>query len=164
VQEGRGAALVRATRLWAAVIAAAIIGFDQLTKLLIVRAIPQGESRPVIDDVLWLSHFRNSGAAFGMLRGFTGILALVALVGVVIFAAIVVRDPSKGTAIGAALVAGGASGNLLDRFFRPGGVVDFVDLGFWPAFNVADSAITVGAVIILLTGLREQRKDEPASG
>lgn len=115
----------------------------------------------MIDGILSISHFRNSGAAFGMLRGFTGILALVALVGVVIFAAIVVRDPSRGTAIGAALVAGGASGNLLDRFFRPGGVVDFVDFGFWPAFNVADSAITIGAVIILLTGLRE-RKDEPA--
>lgn len=161
MQEGRGAALVRATRLWAAVIAAAVIGLDHLTKLLVVRAVPEGESRPVIDGILSISHFRNSGAAFGMLRGFTGILALVALVGVVIFAAIVVRDPSRGTAIGAALVAGGASGNLLDRFFRPGGVVDFVDFGFWPAFNVADSAITIGAVIILLTGLRE-RKDEPA--
>jgi signal peptidase II len=162
VQAGRGAALVRATRIWAALIALAVIGFDQLTKLLVVRAVDEGESKPVIDGVLWLSHFRNSGAAFGMLRGFSGILALAALVGVVIFAAIVVREPSRWTALGAALVAGGATGNLLDRFFRSGGVVDFVDFHFWPAFNVADSAISVGAVLLFLTGVKE-RKDEPAS-
>lgn len=141
-------------RTWAAALALTVIGGDHLTKWLVVRALAEGESRPVIGDVLRLSHIRNSGAAFGMLKGFGGILVLAAMVGFVAFVLIVVRNPEPWTAIGAGFVAGGAAGNLLDRMFRPGGVVDFVDFRFWPAFNVADSAITVGAVILLLTGFR----------
>jgi signal peptidase II len=116
----------------------------------------QGESRPIFGDVLRLSHIRNSGVAFGMLRGLGGVLVLAALVGLIAFAAIVVRDPSPLTAFAAALVAGGAAGNLIDRIFRPGGVVDFVDFRFWPAFNVADSAITVGGVLLVWASFRER--------
>ena len=117
--------------------------------------------------MLRLSHIRNSGAAFGSLKGFGGLLVLAAMVGVVAFALVVVRHPEPATAIGAGLVAGGAAGNLIDRMFRPGGVVDFVDFRFWPAFNVADSAITVGAIVLLLTGFgmrSPQPSDGPADG
>jgi signal peptidase II len=141
----------------------AVVALDHLTKFAVVRTLAEGESRPVIDDVLRLSHIRNSGAAFGSLRGFGGVLVLAALVGVIAFAAIVVRNPEPLTAIAAGFVAGGAAGNLIDRIFRPGGVVDFVDFRFWPAFNVADSAITVGAILLLLTGLRTRSK-EPDDG
>ena len=141
-------------RIWAGVLALGVVGLDHLTKLAVVRALAEGESRRVIDDVLRLSHIRNSGAAFGSLKGLGGILVLAAMVGVVAFALIVVRNPEPVTAIGAGLVAGGAAGNLLDRMFRPGGVVDFVDFRFWPAFNVADSAITIGALLLLLTGFK----------
>ena len=168
MQTGGGAPLTTSggrTRRWAALIVLAVVGLDQLTKFAVVRTLAEGESRPILDDVLRLSHIRNSGAAFGTLRGFGGVLVLAALVGVIAFAAIVVRNPEPLTAIAAGFVAGGAAGNLLDRMFRPGGVVDFVDFRFWPAFNVADSAITVGAILLLLTGFktraREQGEDEP---
>jgi signal peptidase II len=141
----------------------AVVALDHLTKFAVVRTLAEGESRPVIDDVLRLSHIRNSGAAFGSLRGFGGVLVLAALVGVIAFAAIVVRNPEPLTAIAAGFVAGGAAGNLIDRIFRPGGVVDFVDFRFWPAFNVADSAITVGAILLLLTGLRTRSKEPPSA-
>ena len=147
-------------RLWLALIALSLVGLDQLTKSIVASKLAEGESVRVIGDVLRISHIRNSGAAFGMLRGFGGLFALAALVGVVAFAAIVVRKPSTVTGIAAALVAAGALGNLTDRIFRGplgrGTVVDFVDLSFWPAFNVADSAISIGAVLLIITSFRER--------
>jgi signal peptidase II len=138
-----------------------VVGLDQLTKYLIVSSLQEGESRQVIGAVLRLSHIRNSGAAFGMLRGFTGLIALGALVGVVLFVAMVVKEPGLWTGLGATLVAAGASGNLVDRLFRGpvgrGSVVDFVDFRYWPAFNVADSAITIGALLIIWAGLMDRR-------
>lgn len=165
-----GGAQVEATapkglgRPWLAVIALAVVGLDQLTKSIVASALGEGESVQVVGDVLRISHIRNSGAAFGMLRGFGGLLALAALVGVVAFAAILVRRPSTLTGISAALVAAGAGGNLTDRVFRGppgrGTVVDFIHFSFWPAFNVADSAITVGAVLLLYASFRERPRAE----
>jgi signal peptidase II len=136
---------------------------DQLTKSAVVATLAVGESRPILGDVLRLSHIRNTGAAFGLLRGFGGVIALAATVGVIVFAAIVVRQPPVLTGLGAALVAAGATGNLIDRIFRGGGVVDFVDFKFWPAFNVADSAITIGAILLLSAGLFERRLADDAN-
>lgn len=152
MQKAGGAALARRR---AAIIAAAVIASDQITKLAIVATLMEGESQPLIGDVLRLTHIRNTGAAFGMLRGLGGVLVLAALVGVIAFAAVVVRQPPPMTSIGAALVAAGATGNLIDRLFRTSGVVDFVDFKYWPAFNVADSAITIGAILLLWAGMKE---------
>jgi len=151
--EGR-AALVRLrgrARFFA--IAAAVVAADQLTKLIVVRTIPEGGHVRVLGNFLVISHIRNSGAAFGTLRGFGGVLAMIALVGVGIFAVVAWRQPTTIVGIAAGLVAGGAAGNLVDRIAR-GTVVDFVDFRFWPAFNVADSAITVGAVLLVWFGTR----------
>ena len=161
MQTQRGASLATRTRL--ALVSAVIVGSDQLTKYAIVRTIPEGSSRRVVDDHLWLSHFRNTGAAFGTLRGFSGVLALAALVGVIAFLAVVVREPGRMGGIGAALVAGGALGNLIDRLAR-GSVVDFVDFRFWPAFNVADSAITIGAILLVWSSLGDRKKHDDAPG
>lgn len=128
---------------------------DQLTKLLIVRSIAEGDRIQLIGDVLVLSHVRNSGAAFGALRGFGGLLALAAAVGIAVFVAVVWRRPSAVVGVAAALVAGGAMGNLLDRIAR-GTVVDFIDFRYWPAFNVADSAITIGAILLVLFGVERR--------
>lgn len=147
-------------RLRFGAVAVAIVATDQLTKWLVVRSIPLGDSRELIDGVLHLSHVRNPGAAFGILRGLGGILALAALVGAVAFAAIIVRRPAPLVGVSAALIAGGALGNLIDRVTR-GDVVDFVDFRFWPAFNVADSAISIGALLFVIAGVRE-RSDEAA--
>jgi signal peptidase II len=137
-------------------IAAAVVAADQVTKLLVVRSIPEGDHVRVFDDWLVISHIRNSGAAFGTLRGFGGVLALAAIAGVAVFAFVVWRRPSPVVGMAAALVAGGAMGNLLDRIVR-GTVVDFVDFRFWPAFNVADTAITIGALLLVLFGSRPGR-------
>ena len=135
-------------------IAAAVLAIDQLTKLAVVSSIAEGDHNRVLGDVLVIGHVRNSGAAFGMLRGFGGLLALAAVVGIVVFVVVVWRQPSTATAVSAALVAGGAAGNLTDRIVR-GTVVDFIDFRFWPAFNVADTAITVGAIAIVLFAPRK---------
>jgi signal peptidase II len=152
--EGRAAVALRDRALFFAV-AALVVAADQLTKLLVIRSIAEGDHVRVLGDVLVLSHVRNSGAAFGTLRGFGGLLALAAVAGVVIFAVIVWRRPSPILGAAAGLVAGGAMGNLVDRIVR-GTVVDFVDFRFWPAFNVADSAITVGALLLIVFGLERK--------
>ncbi len=148
-----------------AALALAVVGLDQLTKFAVASSIEEGESVRIIGDVLRLSHVRNSGAAFGMLRGFGGVIALCALAGVAVFVAMMVRRPSTMPGVAAALVAAGASGNLIDRLFRGpigrGTVVDFVDFRFWPSFNVADSAIFIGAVLIGWAGLKERPKERP---
>ncbi|MEX2537718.1 MAG: signal peptidase II [Actinomycetota bacterium] len=160
--------MVRRSRLIA--LGAAVVALDQITKSLVVSGLREGESVRVIGDFLRLSHIRNSGAAFGALRGFSGLIALGALVGVIVFIAIVVKQPGLRTGIGAALVAAGATGNLVDRFVRGpigrGTVVDFVDFRFWPAFNVADSAITIGALILVWVGMtdRPRAKTHPGPG
>jgi signal peptidase II len=136
-------------------IAAGIVAVDQITKLAVVANIAEGDSVRVFDHWLFISHIRNSGAAFGTLRGFGGILALAAIAGVVVFAVVVWRRPTPAVGFAAALVAGGAMGNLLDRIFR-GTVVDFVDFRYWPAFNAADSAITIGALLLVWFGSRQQ--------
>jgi signal peptidase II len=146
-------------RGWLVLVGVSLVGLDQLTKSIVAATLAEGESVPVIGNVLRITHIRNSGAAFGMLRGFGGLFALAALVGVVAFAAILVRRPSTMTGIAAALVAAGALGNLTDRIFRGpigrGTVVDFVHPSFWPAFNVADSAISIGAVLLIIASFRE---------
>lgn len=140
-----------------AAIAIAVVVADQITKQIVVRSLAVGESVSVIQGVVSITHVRNSGAAFGLFRGLGGILALTAIAGFGVFAVILWRRPDFVTGISASLVAGGALGNLLDRFSR-GTVVDFVDFGFWPAFNVADSAISVGALLLLAAGFFEGRR------
>lgn len=141
-----------------------IVGLDQLTKSVVASTLAEGESVRVIGDLLRITHIRNSGAAFGMLRGFGGLFALAALVGVVAFAAVIVRRPPPLIGVAASLVAAGALGNLVDRLVRGpigrGTVVDFVHLSFWPAFNVADAAISIGAVVIIFATWRERPATE----
>lgn len=125
---------------------------DQLTKIWI-RSVPQGHS--LFDAGFFrLAHFPpNTGAAFGLFRGQSFALTIVAIIGVVILLLYALpvhqRLPfldSRLAVIAIGLVLGGTVGNLIDRL-RFGGVTDFIDFGFWPAFNVADSAIVVGVII-----------------
>lgn len=141
-------------------LAAVIIALDQATKALVRAYLPLHESRTVIPGLLDLTHVQNSGAAFGILNAVSfphkaGVIALVstlALVSIAAFAAGL--SPRQRLArIGLALILGGAAGNLVDRLVA-GVVVDFVDVywrdyHFW-AFNVADSAITVGVIGMML--------------
>ena len=143
---------------FAALTALAIIAIDQVTKYWAIRALSDG---PVylIGDVLGFELARNTGAAFGILRGAGGLLALLAVI-TVAAALLVVGHLEHGTdVVAVGLVLGGAAGNLIDRVLRgdgwfDGAVVDFVANPIVPNFNVADSAIVIGVGLILLGALR----------
>jgi signal peptidase II len=157
----------RMAELW---IAAAIVVFDQATKAIVKARLPLHESVTVIPGFFDLTHVRNTGAAFGMLNdlefaykpALMVIVALVAL-GAVASYALTLPATQRIARYGLALILGGAIGNLIDRAAM-GYVVDFVDVywrgvHFW-AFNVADSAITVGVALLLLDVLGVGRVPE----
>jgi signal peptidase II len=134
-------------------IAASVATIDQLTKLLLVSTIGRSRLEPrieVVDGWLALEYTENRGAAFGLLSGLVPILTVVSIAilsGLLLHFMRQVRPPLWQTvAIGA--IAGGAFGNLLDRF-RLGYVIDFVSVGPWPNFNIADSAITIGVMVLI---------------
>jgi len=140
--------------------AAGVVAADQLTKWWATEALSDG---PVvlIDGFLQFRLVRNPGAAFGLLPGAGSIVALAAVAAVVVIVLVVHRleGPWEGVAMG--LVLGGAIGNLIDRVLRgpgllDGKVVDFVDFDFFPTFNTADSAITIGAILAVLLTLRRE--------
>ena len=137
-----------------------IVAFDQATKALIRARLPLHESVTVVAGLVDFTHVRNTGAAFGFLNSVDfpfkpvviALIATAALVGVGLYAASLAHH-QLAARIGLALIIGGAAGNLLDRV-TVGSVVDFVDVywrsyHFW-AFNVADSAITVGVAVMIL--------------
>ncbi|CAN5723420.1 N/A [soil metagenome] len=145
----------------AIVVAAVVIAADQLTKAWALVALDDGP----IDLIgsLRLNLAFNKGAAFSLGGERLGpLIAVVTIVVAVLLlrAVRVLGSPLAG--VGAGLVLGGAVGNIADRAFRgdggffDGAVVDFVDLQWWPVFNVADSAIVVGAVLYVLAGLRTE--------
>jgi signal peptidase II len=126
---------------------------DQVTKFLIVSAIgpSRSESRvEVVDGWLGLEYTQNRGAAFGVLSGIGPVLVTASfaiLTGLLVLYMRRARPPLWQTvAIG--LISGGALGNLIDRV-RLGHVIDFVSVGPWPNFNIADSAITVGVLVLI---------------
>jgi signal peptidase II len=147
----------RAREIW---IVASIVVLDQLTKALVRAKLPLHDSITVIPGFFDLTHVRNTGAAFGMLNSvefaykpFVMVLVACVALGAVGSYAMTLPSTQRVARYGLALILGGAIGNLIDRA-TVGYVVDFVDVywrgvHFW-AFNVADSAITVGVVLMLL--------------
>jgi len=131
--------------------AAAIFALDQAAKFAVKGFISPGESVPVIKGIFHITLVMNKGAAFGIFKD-QG--ALFVIVGIAVAAFIIYSLPRllrEGALIRAAtaLMLGGAAGNLIDRL-RFGYVVDFLDFRVWPVFNVADSAITVGTILICI--------------
>jgi signal peptidase II len=148
-------------RAWAraAAVVAAVVAVDQASKALVVAEIPRGDRRGVLPGVN-LVHVRNRGIAFGLLDGRSVLLTVLvgaALALLVAYFALHSTRPLLWLATG--LLLGGALGNLVDRV-RADAVTDFIDLPFWPAFNVADIAITAG-VLVLLAALESGRGRGP---
>lgn len=133
----------------AALVVAAVVTLDQAVKALVVDSVSTGEKRDLFLGID-LVHVRNSGIAFGLLEGGGAIVVLVAaaLSLLVAYFATHTNRPLLWLATG--LLVGGALGNLLDRA-RDGAVTDFIDPPLWPAFNVADMAITAGVIVLLLS-------------
>jgi signal peptidase II len=146
---------VRAWKL--AVPVFAIVVADQLTKAWAVSALADGPKH-IIDDHVRLELARNSGSAFSGFQGYTPILAVLAIAVTVFIARAARRANDRWVLAGLVLVLGGALGNLCDRLARSPGflrghVVDFVAVGWWPVFNLADSCITIGAIVLVVRTL-----------
>lgn len=140
---------------------AAVLVFitDRVTKALIVANVPQQTEFAAIPRVVWITHVQNAGAAFGvapMGSTFFLVASVLVAVGLVVY---VIRTPSPAhvdAMLG--LVLGGTVGNGYDRLLH-GTVTDFIALHFWPVFNVADSAISVGVALLLAGYLLRRRKE-----
>ena len=150
-----GGAWLRAGSVLAVVIAA-----DQLTKHLVDQAIGPGQQRGLLPGV-HLVHEINHGVAFSVAAGGPQIVVVVIAVAIVGIVAYFLRHIERPLLwLPAGLMVGGALGNLVDRL-RDGAVTDFIKLPHWPAFNVADTAITLGVVALLLV-LRDDGSSRPA--
>ncbi len=152
-----------ATRVWAvpALVAGAVVTLDQLSKLWVVRTLgPETMTNfiPIVGDTVRIAYSHNTGVAFSLFQGHPELLTITALLivaGAVYFYA--TQLPNRRTIIQLimGLIMGGAIGNILDRV-RLGYVVDFIQVGWWPIFNLADSAITIGAALLMLQFLRDE--------
>jgi len=147
-------------------IAAAVLLLDILTKVLAVRFLVPGQPVSIIGDTVTWTLVRNSGAAFSMATGYTWVLTLVAMGVVVGILWMGRRLVSPWWAVGLGMILGGALGNLVDRFFRAPGplrghVVDFLSIGWWPVFNVADPAVVGGAMLLVVLSLFGFEFDSP---
>lgn len=141
------------------IVAAAVLAADQLTKILAVALLDPGHAVPVIGEVVQLRLIRNPGAAFSLATNLTPVLTVVAIVVVLVILAVSRRVAHRSWAVALGAVLGGALGTLTDRLFRlpgpfRGHVVDFVELPNWPVFNLADSAIVTGAVLVAVLSVR----------
>jgi signal peptidase II len=147
-------------------VASGIVVLDQLTKFLIVRALPLHTAKEIIPGFFSLLHVHNTGGAFSLLAGGHSQWRPVFFIALTIFVLTIlvlayrkVRVEDRWTRTAYSLICGGAVGNLIDRV-RLGEVIDFLVFYIgryqWPAFNVADSAITVGAVMLLVSLLRNR--------
>ncbi|MDR3659924.1 MAG: signal peptidase II [Mycobacterium sp.] len=136
------------------VVAAVVLGLDVVTKVLAVNLLVPGQPVEIIGDTVTWTLVRNSGAAFSMATSYTWVLTLIAtgvVLGIVWMGR---RLVSPWWALGLGMILGGALGNLMDRFFRSPGplrghVVDFLSVGWWPVFNIADSAVVCGAALLV---------------
>jgi len=151
---------------------AVIIVIDQLAKVLIKSSLRIGEKIEIIDEFFWFWHVRNKGMAFslgsGLPEGIRDILFLALPVAVMLFLLVFYFKSHQITGVQRwcfAAILGGGIGNLIDRFFRPEGVVDFISfkfygiLGFerYPTFNVADSTVVIAGIIMVLSYISGQK-------
>ena len=166
-QPGSSAAPLQSGRTWYRdpllfLVLATVLGFDQLTKWLVTSNMAWGESIPA-EGFVRLTYVHNTGSAFGLFQNQGMILTIIAFVAVAAMIWLYRSSPMPSVLMRAALglQMGGAIGNLIDRL-RLGFVVDFVDIGPWPVFNVADSSIVVG--IAILAWYFGTGRDQPERG
>jgi signal peptidase II len=163
-----------------ALLVGAVVCVDQVTKALVQQSMALHETRPLVDGLLSLTHVRNRGAAFGLLSdadlpfqaALFSVISVVALAAIAVYA---LRLPPRSglPRAGLCLILAGAIGNLIDRALL-GYVVDFVDVYWrshhWPAFNVADSSISIGVALLLFDSLvspqpsKPELQDAPSAG
>ncbi len=148
----------------ALVCGAIIILIDQLSKYFIATNLILGEVHGFIGGLLNIVFVENRGAAWGMFSGKTIILLLISLIAMAICVVFLIKAGSKNKLLfwSLSIVIAGGIGNMIDRFFRKGVVVDFLQFDFWqsfPVFNIADCAIVIGGALMILYILLDILKD-----
>jgi len=134
---------------WAVVIPVFLL--DQFSKFLASCNLNPNKSLVVIKNIFYLTLVHNTGAAFGVLKGATLFFVSIAFLAAIAIVIYIIRRRKSFFPIDAALalILGGLLGNLADRL-RFGYVIDFLDFRIWPVFNVADSAVTIGAIMLVI--------------
>lgn len=135
-----------------------VIVLDQASKFLALQHLSSHNSIPLIPHIVDLSLVMNPGVAFGLFSGYAPVLFTVVTISLVFLFVMVNRshhEASLSTRWALSLILGGAIGNWIDRL-RFGAVVDFIDFRIWPVFNLADSAITIGVCVYLISVLRSE--------
>ena len=125
---------------------------DQLTKFLIRKNFQLGQSVPVIKNVFHLTYVANTGSAFGLFKGYSLFLGLFAVIVIIVTFYYIrkkIRKNERLLQFAVGLLLAGTMGNLIDRIFH-GSVTDFLDFRIWPVFNMADSAVTISVVLLVI--------------
>jgi len=136
----------------------AVFSIDRILKILVAENFSLGVSYPVLKDIFHITPLRNRGIAFGLFGNTNNIVFICIAFFILSFLLyfIIIKKPKSTLLLsGISLIFSGAIGNLIDRIFC-GYVFDFIDLRIWPVFNVADSAITIGAFLVLFYMLKEK--------
>lgn len=158
---------MRRHRRWFFGAALATLVLDQTSKSLVRAWLPLGLSVPVVPNAFHITHTQNPGAAFGLFPNATMLLIVIALsISAILLWLGRQGFDSKQVAAAAGMMLGGALGNLVDRI-RFGAVTDFIDLRVWPIFNIADAALTMGALFLFwwsISSPTEALSDEPKGG
>lgn len=147
-------------------IAVFVAVLDQLTKHWALNKYNDGSVTDLVGSLRFKLTY-NQGMAFSRGTGFGPVIGILALIIIVVMLLSLKRADTRSTRIAAGLIIGGAIGNVLDRAFRGSGwmrgaVIDFIDLQWWPVFNVADVAIVSGAILMLLSQFKEKREPSAA--
>lgn len=159
MQEGRRAQVAASNKLALFTVALAVVLIDQASKAWAVARLSGGRRIPILGDTFDLRLVLNPGSAFGLFPGATIVISALSTLITIVVAVWVLREPHPPLSLG--LVLGGGVGNLVDRAMREPGwgrghVVDFLYLSFFPTFNLADAAISIGVAFLLFQALREE--------
>lgn len=138
----------------------AVLFADQYSKSLIRQNLALGESIPVLKNILHFTLVENTGAAFGLFKNSASFFVIISALAIFVISGLIIRYIRKGVFLsrpalhyGLVLIFSGAIGNLIDRL-KFGYVIDFIDVRIWPVFNIADSCITIGTLLLALTFLK----------
>ncbi len=140
-------------KIWIALLALAL---DQGSKIAVTGRMQQGESLPVVGDLIRLTYIHNPGAVFGLTFGGRTLHLILSLLALGLVVAMLRSAEERWAQVGLSMILGGAVGNMIDRV-RIGEVIDFLDVGVggfrWYIFNVADAFVTVGVLVLMMTYL-----------
>jgi len=133
-----------------------IVLLDQITKFIITKKIPLGKSIPIIPGIFSFTYFQNTGAGFGLFPGSTRLLIWfsIIVIGLILYFYESIPE-NKYTQISIALILGGTFSNLIDRI-NLGYIIDFLDFKIWPIFNIADTAITIGVIGLIIYLIKKE--------